>query len=792
MPRSPRLDSRWLAADMEDEMTVLPRAWTVRALPLAVAALVVGAPATWAQQAPPVDPLEASAMSVAPGRDAASRHDDRAHPKGDVQRALRQRALQARIAGKTAGKTHRVANGQYVELAREGEDSIWTVLGEFGSTVNPTYPGSAGPSHNQIPQPDRTVDNTTIWSPDFSPAYYRELLFSEQPGAVSMRNFYREISSNRYAVNGAVTDWVRVPYNEANYGSNYCGSIVCTRTWLFVRDSLNAWYAGQIAAGRTTEQIDEYLSQFDVWDRYDYDGDGNFDEPDGYIDHFQSVHAGDGEETGGGAQGANAIWSHRWYAFYNNIGFTGPAYNLGGGLQVGNSSYWVGDYTIEPENGGVGVFAHEFGHDLGLPDLYDSIGDNSTGFWTIMSVGSYGGDGTVDIGSKPTHMGAWEKFQLGWLNYEVASAGRQSSHKLGPAETNTKQAQGVFVVLPDKEVVTNIGGPFAGARYYYSGSGNNLDVRMTRAVTLPAGAQLSAQVRYDIETDWDYAYVVVSTNGGATWNHVPTNRSTATNPNGQNDGNGITGSTAGAWVSLTANLSAYTGNVLVGFRYWTDVAVIGAGFMADEIAITGQATDGAEAASGWTFVPATGGFRVTTGLETARYFNSYLAEFRQYRETFDSSLQTGPYNFGFLNNPLRQDYVEHYPYQDGLLVSYWDTSQGDNDTSVHPGAGLILPIDAHPEPLLRPDNGQPWSARRQSYDSTFGLETTDVITLHANSVPGVYGGLPAVSTFDDRLQYWRAATPSAGVRNPNTGTIIEVRSTSAHDSFMQIQVRPAK
>ena len=163
-----------------------------------------------------------------------------------------------------------------------------------------------------------------------------------------------------------------------------------------------------------------------MWDRYDYDGDGNFDEPDGYIDHFQSVHAGEGEETGGGAQGSNAIWSHRWYAFYNQHRLDRsrlqprPAVSA-----IGNSSYWVGDYTIEPENGGVGVFAHEFGHDLDLPDLYDSVGDNATGFWTIMSSGSYGNDGTVDIGSKPTHMGAWEKFQLGWLNYEVATAGQQ-------------------------------------------------------------------------------------------------------------------------------------------------------------------------------------------------------------------------------------------------------------------------------------------------------------------------------------------------------------------------------
>ena len=49
-----------------------------------------------------------------------------------------------------------------------------------------------------------------------------------------------------------------------------------------------------------------------------------------------------------------------------------------------------------------------------------------------------------------------------------------------------------------------------------------------------------------------------------------------------------------------------------------------------------------------------------------------------------------------------------------------------------------------------------------------------------------------MSTFDDRLQYWRAATPSAGVRNPHTNTVIEVRSVSAQGSFMQIQVRPAK
>ena len=64
---------------------------------------------------------------------------------------------------------------------------------------------------------------------------------------------------------------------------------------------------------------------------------------------------------------------------------------------------WVGDYTIEAENGGVGVFAHEFGHDLGLPDLYDTDrwrGEQPS-FWSIMSQGSWGSDSPNAIGDRP-------------------------------------------------------------------------------------------------------------------------------------------------------------------------------------------------------------------------------------------------------------------------------------------------------------------------------------------------------------------------------------------------------
>ena len=64
------------------------------------------------------------------------------------------------------------------------------------------------------------------------------------------------------------------------------------------RDSVDAWYANELASGKTATEIDAYLSQFDVWDRYDFNEDGNFNEADGYLDHFQAVHAGGGEEGG--------------------------------------------------------------------------------------------------------------------------------------------------------------------------------------------------------------------------------------------------------------------------------------------------------------------------------------------------------------------------------------------------------------------------------------------------------------------------------------------------------------
>ena len=68
---------------------------------------------------------------------------------------------------------------------------------------------------------------------------------------------------------------------------------------------------------------------------------------------------------------------------------------------------------------------------------------------------------------------------------------------------------------------------------------------------------------------------------------------------------------------------------------------------------------------GWTL----DGFLRATGDEVQSFFNAYVLENRQY-DGYDKSLKTA-YNFGFLNTNT-PDKVESYPYQDGMLLSYWN------------------------------------------------------------------------------------------------------------------------
>ncbi|NKQ28577.1 immune inhibitor A domain-containing protein [Streptomyces galbus] len=777
------------------------RSWTFRTAATVVA--LAAASATFSTFA-----VAEAADTSSAGAPAVDRHDpqpvkakehDFDGPLSKTQEAQRQEALQQVISGQATVKDRngskvvqlqsRKGSSKYVELGREKTDKIFTILVEFGDKVDSRYGGTPGPLHNQIAAPDRAKDNSTDWQADYDQKHYQDLYFGTAKNTESLKKYYEKQSSGRYSVDGEVTDWVKVPYNEARYGSNDAP----TGAWYAVQDGVNAWVADREAAGDSAAKIRAELASYDQWDRYDYDGDGNFNEPDGYIDHFQIVHAGEDESAGGGAQGEDAIWAHRWYAFGTDAGASGPAGNKLGGTQIGDTGIWVGDYTIQPENGGLGVFAHEYGHDLGLPDEYDTAGgENSTGFWTLMSSGSWLGTGKEAIGNLPGDMNAWDKLQLGWLDYDVAAAGRKSTHKLGVAEYNTKDAQALVVQLPQKEVTTEVVAPAQGATQWWSGSGDDLRNTLTRTVDLTgkSSASLSLTGWWDIEKDYDFLYTEVSTDGGASY--TPLDGTLADGTAIPRDGSNkpaLTG-TVDTHQKLTFPLNAYAGQkIQLRFRYATDGGVAQKGFTADEIAVTADGatlfSDNAEAAdAAWT---ANGFSRIGASI-TDDYAQYYIAENRQY-VSYDKTLKTGPYNFGF--STTRPDWVEHYPYQNGLLIWKWDTSQADDNTSVHPGEGLILPIDSHPAPLKWTD-GTLMRNRVQAFDSTFSWYPTDAITLHKADVATKIKSRPGVPLFDDgRSTYYDASNPAAGVKVTDTNTSIKIISEPLSGSTITVKVGPS-
>lgn len=131
-----------------------------------------------------------------------------------------------------------------------------------------------------------------------------------------------------------------------------------------------------------------------------FDSDSN-----GYVDNVYVYYAGMGESDGGGAQ---TIWPHSWALSGESLTLTLNGKKI---EDYACSSELQGDETIS----GIGTFAHEYGHILGLPDLYDSdyeVNGQSfdLGEWSIMAYGAYNANGAV-----PPALTIIERQLLDWI-----------------------------------------------------------------------------------------------------------------------------------------------------------------------------------------------------------------------------------------------------------------------------------------------------------------------------------------------------------------------------------------
>jgi M6 family metalloprotease-like protein len=220
---------------------------------------------------------------------------------------------------------------------------------------------------------DNTADSGPVHGK--TAADFQQLLFSRNAmQGQSLTDFYLENSYGNFLVEGDVYGWYRLPHTYAYYrGSNYGIQSTEPNARTMARDAV-------------------IMADADI-DFSQYDSDG-----DGYVDGIFIVHAGPGAEGVAPPGDTLHIWSHSWSL--------AQAY-------VSNDGTIVRKYTTEPEEvlgrfTSIGVFCHEFGHTLGLPDLYDvSYTSSGIGNWGLMGNGAWNGNG-----SAPAHFGAWSKYAL--------------------------------------------------------------------------------------------------------------------------------------------------------------------------------------------------------------------------------------------------------------------------------------------------------------------------------------------------------------------------------------------
>ena len=223
-------------------------------------------------------------------------------------------------------------------------------------------------------------------------------------GAVA--SYYHEISYGALTVQGDIYGWYKLPYPESHYGlsCNGINSADCSGQDM-------SFQFAQDAAALAQKEVD--------FSKYDY---------------FIFIHSGYGQESSGVG---NDIWSVTYM----------------GGVYVLTKAKTIDLFSIVPEleaHGAIpgGVYCLEFGHDLGLPDLYNTnTGQSILGPWELMDKGAWNGN---PQGSSPAHMTAWDKIQLGYISGSTIATAQDrttTTYTIDPTEIASNNIHAIKIPL---------------------------------------------------------------------------------------------------------------------------------------------------------------------------------------------------------------------------------------------------------------------------------------------------------------------------------------------------------
>jgi len=271
-----------------------------------------------------------------------------------------------------------------------------------------------------------------------TPEFFEQKLFSSEAG--TLRSYFHENSYGQLVLEGDVFGWLRgdcrhrdIVNRDLLAGTKDDHGLDTSSEALqpsLCELPLNIWGLVENAVVMADTAVD--------FSAYDADGDG-------YVDALFIVHSGIGAETVANQAGGHSedyIWS-----LQSDLDYYAPTRGTSA------DGVRIGPFVIVPELGEIGVFAHEFCHLLGLPDLYNSLtGEPVAGELCLMDGGAWLGP-QGKFGSVPCHLSAFMKSILGWIEPEPVCLGCA-----GPDHVDGAQVQPLGRSAAAYRLLTNPGG----------------------------------------------------------------------------------------------------------------------------------------------------------------------------------------------------------------------------------------------------------------------------------------------------------------------------------------------
>jgi M6 family metalloprotease-like protein len=472
-------------------------------------------------------------------------------------------------------------------------------------------------------------------------ATYNHKFSSLSPGGTCTGQTLAPLKGTPLYANRIENGWYLLPGTQGYYGADKTGHAL-----LGALTGQGLLFGVDDACGPTAKIVYDAASLADPdLDYNDFDTD-----KDGVVDFFNLMFAGDGGNGNTSVTGINNVWPHKsdlQYYFTDANGEQGYVSNDMLRNHEGQVMWWtdssrremtttytgipvfirVGPYNVNPESAveKMSVIAHEYGHSLGLPDFYSTGSRATMGSWELM-----GSD-------HAQFMTVFSRQDLGWIVPLEATDGiytlRESKKDTGeitwkrPDGTpytltgpGIHNADALRVDLPKVKLIDSVP---SGVRAWHSGQGDDfgcpghtLDVFLPDLVQHANAPAITLKFKslFEIEWDWDYAFVLASVDGGQTWTSLASrNGTTLTGFNPNNNacnlqyGNFITGVSGEAnaltntnrhlgtypdpqWIDDEFDLTPFKGQeLLLRFAYSTDPAVAKRGWFIDDIDISAGA-----------------------------------------------------------------------------------------------------------------------------------------------------------------------------------------------------------